>query len=76
MMQSKEITAVIQSFPATFGLRAFPGKLFKIAVDYCYHNGESIQIVTEVESTGGKWLHFSRSDADELRRNIIPAPHK
>ena len=70
MVTSKEVQAAIERFPATFGLRAFPGKTFRIAVDYCYHNGESIQLVTEVQS-GGQWLHFARSTPNELAVELV-----
>lgn len=71
MIQSKQVQAAIESFPKTFGLRAFPGKVFRIAEDYCYESGDSgIQLVTEVQHED-KWLHFSRSSVEQLRQEVV-----
>jgi hypothetical protein len=66
-----ELERIIDSFPATFGLRAWPGKTFRIARVYCYVSTDSgPQLVTEVKSGDG-WLHFARSTPAELRREVV-----
>jgi hypothetical protein len=68
---SKEVQAAVESFPKEFGLRAHSGRKFRIAADYYYNNGKSIQIVIEVLTNRGEWLHFCRSSVAELRREIV-----
>ncbi len=61
---------VVRTFPDEFGLRAFPGRRFRIdtwSSFSCPDNG--FQLVTQIWSRlQGGWLDFSRGSVEELRR--------
>jgi hypothetical protein len=65
------VAEVIASFPATFGLRAFPGLTFRLNTLGSYVSPDlGVQLVTQVERDG-KWLDFARGTPDELRQNMV-----
>lgn len=77
--EGRIIDEAVASFPATFGLRAFPGKVFHIERSQCYWDngmlygkpdheaGPMLYIFTGEE--GG--LAFSKGSPAELRREIV-----
>jgi hypothetical protein len=64
------IAGAISQFPATFGLRGFPGKTFRMSTDSSYVNGSEVILYTEVLSDG-KWLSFAKGTVAELNREVI-----
>jgi hypothetical protein len=77
---SDSIEAIIATFPETFGLKAFPGKVFRISASMeqggksyaSPHNGP--QLVTQVNATlfmPARWLDFSRDTPSELRTEVV-----
>lgn len=71
------IAAAIARFPATFGLRAFPGKTFKISASASYfgdgENGEPMlytQIFDETPERYG-WNDFAKGTERELRAQMV-----
>lgn len=74
--QGPAVTAAIARFPATFGLRAFPGKTFKISAGASYfgdgENGEPI-LYTYVfnEGEGKGWMACAKGTESELRGQMV-----
>lgn len=62
---------VIARFPATFGLRAFPGKTFRISAQASYVNDSgTLQLYTQV-LRDGQWLDFAKDSEKELRAELV-----
>jgi hypothetical protein len=68
-----KIKAAIEKFPEFFGLRAFPGRRFKILLGQCFFSEGRIQLYTYIEDPDetGEWLAFSRGTPIELRREVV-----
>lgn len=64
------VHAAAAEFPATFGLKAFPGRVFRIstAASYCTIGGD-VQLYTQALSDDG-WLDFAKASPAELRKQI------
>jgi|HubBroStandDraft_6_1064221.scaffolds.fasta_scaffold90155_5 hypothetical protein len=75
--QEKEmVTEAAKSFPATFGLRAFPGDTFRISLTSSYVSGETVYLYTEIRkgkagSGGEKWLSFAKGTSRELKAELV-----
>ena len=65
------VETAIELFPATFGLRAFPGKVFRISVQSSYPSQDDVVLYTEVQD-GDKWLSFAKGSVEEMQRNVVP----
>jgi len=66
---------VKSTFPKEFGLRAFPGKRFRISDSASYFKGveataEELVLYVERHTEDG-WRDFVKGGAEELRRNVI-----
>lgn len=59
-------------FPGEFGLRAFPGKTFRVseAISY-YSDSEGVMLYTEVKN-GDRWMSFCKGSPAELKREMVP----
>ena len=68
--QQKQLDAAIARFPATFGLRAFPGRTFRIepAASWFGDNGPVLYVYALDSS--GSWLAFSKGSEAELKKEI------
>jgi hypothetical protein len=65
------VAKAINTFPKTFGLRAFPGEMFCIDKQASYVNDEGVvMLYTAVKRDGGKWLSFAKGTAEELRAEV------
>ena len=65
-MIDKQVAAVLPQFPETFGLKAFPGDVFRINPDKSFSTyGGSPQLVLVVQR-GEFWNDFSRCSPAEL----------
>jgi hypothetical protein len=59
------------NFPRTFGLRAWPGALFRISTLDSFVNYEGqVTLYTETERDG-RWYSFAKCTPEELRREIV-----
>jgi hypothetical protein len=74
--------AVLATFPATFGLSAFPGETFRISEQSSYFNGPftdptrgTLMLYTERLAKDGTWLDFAKGTECELRRQIVRKDH-
>lgn len=69
--QHDAVAAAIAKFPTTFGLRAFPGKTFRISQGYSYVNDSHVvMLYTEIETETG-WQSFCKGTESELRSQIV-----
>lgn len=67
----------ISKFPAVFGLRAFPGDVFRISpwssFETTDRKGRSvIMLYTERRQEDGTWRSFAKGTPEELRMNFHP----
>ena len=70
------ITDAAKAFPATFGLRAFPGDTFRIGLDISYLGGRdntTVMLYTEIKR-GDSWHGFAKGTREELLREVVAAP--
>lgn len=75
------LAQILERYPAEFGLRAFPGKRFRVAAAKCWQEkGEAAQIVVQVHNParaqelgrdGEEWLDFGRETAATLDAEIV-----
>jgi hypothetical protein len=73
----KLIDVATATFPETFGLRAFPGKTFRISKGASYVVDEpQLRVVLYVYVLGddGRWLAFAKGTPEELRPEVRPDP--
>jgi hypothetical protein len=65
------IRETMAAFPETFGLRAYPGLVFRIDLNDSYVRDDGdMQLYTHVQR-GDKWLSFAKGSPDELLREIV-----
>ena len=65
----EKIRAAIARFPTTFGLRGFPGDVFRISPTASYVSGGRVLLYTQ-RKDGNQWLDFSKGSESELRREV------
>lgn len=65
------VAGAIAQFPATFGLRSFPGKMFRLSQTSSYISGDTVQLYTEVQNADGTWSSFAKGTIDELRQQLV-----
>jgi hypothetical protein len=68
-----KIRDAIARFPPTFGLRGFPGDVFRLSPTSSYVSGGSVMLYTQ-RKEGDHWLDFSKGTEPELRGEIVPLP--
>jgi hypothetical protein len=78
-LAERNLAEAIASFPATFGLRAFPGDTFRISRTSSYVNDTgALMLYTEIKKTdfgnANDWLSFAKGTPEELRREIVAVP--
>ena len=61
-----KIQEAIASFPATFGLKGFPGQTFSIKERSCYLSSGQIMLYT----VNAKGQDFAKATPTELRKEI------
>lgn len=66
--EKQAIRDAIASFPALFGLRAWPGKVFRIGERSSLEGG--VMLYTEIREDDGTWVSFVKGTPDERRANI------
>ncbi len=71
--ECKAIALVIATFPAEFGLCAFPGDRFRIGERESYFGGPgngTLMLYTQ-RWNGREWCDFAKGTEAELRRQIV-----
>lgn len=81
MQNDEMVKAAAAEFPATFGLRAYPGRLFRIEQGASFVSQGVVLLYVYAkrdESIDGipspQWLAFCKGTGPELAREIVPAP--
>lgn len=65
------VSAWIAAFPATFGLRAYPGDTFKVCPRASFYSpGVGVQLYVLRRRDNGDWLEFAKDTPKELAYNI------
>lgn len=72
--EQTEIAATIATFPAKFGLRAFPGDTFRVSPMSSYFSGDTMYLYTERLAESGMWQSFAKGTAGELRLEVVALP--
>jgi hypothetical protein len=67
------VASAVASFPASFKLKAFPDKTFRVSPYSSYVNDNGvIMLYTEVQvDYGSGWESFAKGTAEELRAQIV-----
>jgi hypothetical protein len=65
-----DISEIIASFPATFGLRSRPGEVFRISKAYSYVNDDGIVMLYTEVKRGNDWLSYAKGTVEELEKQI------
>jgi len=60
----------IASFPENFGLRAFPGKIFRVSKEASYVSEGRIELYVFVRAPGEEWLAWGKGSPEELRSEL------
>jgi hypothetical protein len=70
MAADEKIRAAIARFPATFGLRGFPGDVFRLSPTASYINDSGRVTLYTQRKDGTQWLDFAKGTESELRREV------
>lgn len=70
MSDDEKIRAAIARFPPTFGLRGFPGDVFRLSPTSSYVSGGRVMLYTQ-RKDGNQWLDFAKETEPDLRREVI-----
>ncbi len=71
-VQYEMIKKIADKFPETFGLRAFPGKVFCISTSDSYVDHENQVVLYTAVKNGDNWGAFAKGSEAELRAQIVP----
>lgn len=77
-----QFAAVVATFPAEFGLRGFPGEVFRISEqasyfgDAPYGSPRPLMLYTERLCSDGQWHDFAKGTESEMRAQCVAAPAK
>lgn len=67
-----DIKEAFSKFPATFGLRGYPGDLFRCSEQSSYINDYGkVTIYTERQAKDGTWQAFAKGSVAELLREVV-----
>lgn len=68
-----KIHDAIARFPPTFGLRGFPGSVFRLSPTSSYISDGNVILYTQ-RKEGDRWFDFSKGTEPELRGEIVSPP--
>jgi hypothetical protein len=80
--EKKVFEAVAATFPAEFGLRGFPGEVFRLSErasyfgDAPYGSPRPLMLYTERLCGDGQWHDFAKGTEREMRAECVAAPAK
>jgi len=71
--QRELIAAVIATFPSTFGLRGFPGEVFRISLDASYFQDATAQalFLYAQRLVDGRWVDFAKGTQLEFWAQVV-----
>lgn len=67
----QRVSEAADRFPATFGLRAFPGDTFTILRQASYVSEGQVMLYTGILKDG-RYLAFAKGTPEELQANVVP----
>jgi hypothetical protein len=69
--QQAAVDSAVAAFPGTFGLRAFPGRVFRVSPRASYFSTlYGVMLYTEVQDERGQWSDFAKGTPSELSAQI------
>lgn len=83
--EAEAVRAAAAAFPATFGLRAFRGEVFRINARESFYSEGEVQLVVDVLVTAssprttparmgkpeGTWMNFGRNTPAHVRQEMV-----
>jgi hypothetical protein len=66
------VERAMAEFPSVFGLRGFPGEIFRISKSYSYFNDSDVLMLYTERKSKGEWLSFAKGTVSELLVNVVP----
>lgn len=70
--QIERVKQVCSTFPATFGLRAFPGDVFRVEPRDSYiHDTQGYVVLYTHIKKGDMWSGFAKGTEQELRAQMV-----
>ncbi len=66
--QAAEITA---QFPGTFGLRGFPGDVFRVSLTASFMGDHGTLVIYTERWNGTVWQDFAKGSAAEIMREMV-----
>ena len=72
--ERRRIAEVVDTFPVAFGLRGFPGEIFKISESASYFGGpaNATLMLYTARWDGKNWNDFAKGTEAELRAQVVP----
>lgn len=70
MNEQKAVADAIATFPETFGLKAFPGSVFRIGKRESFVSQGTVMLYTLIQKED-QWLAFAKGTIGELRSQIV-----
>lgn len=70
--EQQAIRDAVARFPGIFGLRAFPGKRFRVSESASHFAFGAVQLYLQMDCEDG-WLDFAKGTESELRREVVGA---
>lgn len=68
--ENEKLRAVITTFPAEFGLRAYEG-VFRISLEKSYVSTVyGMQLYTQKKAADGTWADFAKGSPEQLRGEL------
>jgi len=65
------IDKAISEFPSVFGLRANPGRLFRISRENSFVSQGQVFLYTQIQNSDGSWNDFAKGSPNELRSQML-----
>jgi len=65
------VQSAIDLFPPTFGLKAFPGEVFRISETASYINDNGVVILYSQRLIENRWVDFAKGRVCDFRREVI-----
>lgn len=74
-IEQDRIEEAVARFPEKFGLRAFPGKVFRVSQSCTYVNNDVVYVYVSVEQDGIS-TPFAKGTVPEMLAEVVPLPEE
>jgi hypothetical protein len=68
--EKQMVSDAIAQFPPQFGLRGFPGEVFRLSTTASYVSEGRVQLYTQIKKAL-QWFDFAKATPNELRAEIV-----